>query len=155
MDNSYGKSFKLKQNIKYVNNGLLRLTMFGLTHEVLSAYQLKAVRNGNWRLLNGMQRGFYRACVVYARLRGSIVNPKLVDLLRGLIEKIRSTPKMEALNVAIIEINRMAPIYFRAGVFNWVPELQRWLQEEPYLIWLGLTKLNTPTIFQNQSCLPA
>jgi len=123
--------------------------MFGLSYGVLSSHRLKGMRNGNWRLLDRTQRGFYRACVAYAKLRGAIVNPKLVRLLRALIEQLKSTYGSRTLEVAEIEVSRMASVYLKAGVFNWVPQLCRWLQEETYLVWLGLMKLNTPALFQS------
>jgi len=118
--------------------------MFGLSYETLKAYQLKGMRNGNWRLLDTVQRGFYRACIDYARLREAIVNPRLIGLLRELIEKLRSTNRIRCLKVGLKEVERVAPIYFEVGVFKWAPQLYRWLREEPYLIWLGFTKLNRP-----------
>jgi len=115
-----------------------------LTYGTLRACQLKGMRNGNWRLLDGVQRGFYRACMAYARLREAIVNPKLVGLLGELISRLGSTHRIRALKSAIEEVDRVAPIYFKAGVFSWAPRLYRWLNEEPYLLWLGLTKLSVP-----------
>ncbi len=118
--------------------------MFRLSYETLRACQLKGMRNGNWRLLDRVQKGFYRACMAYARLREAIVNPKLVGHLRALIEKLKSTMRARALEVAIKEVERVAPIYSKAGIFRWAPCLYRWLHEEPYLVWLGFTRLNTP-----------
>jgi len=117
---------------------------FGLSYRALRACQLRGMRNGNWRFLNVVERGFYRACMAYARLREAIVNPKLVGLLGELINKLGSTRRVRALRLAVEEVDRVAPIYFRAGVFNWAPRLYRWLNEEPYLLWLGLTKLSMP-----------
>jgi len=122
--------------------------MQGLSYKTLRDCKLKGMRNGGWRLLDKVQRSFYSVCMAYARLRGSIVNPHLVGLLRELIERIRSTPRIRALKAAMMEVDRVAPIYLKAGVFNWAPQLYRWLQDESYLIWLGLTKLNMPSIFQ-------
>ena len=118
--------------------------MFGLSYGALRSCQIRGMRNGNWRLLTGLQRGFYRACMAYARFREAIVNPKMVGFLRELIEKLRSTMRTRALKVAIEEVHRVAPIYFRAGVFKWAPQLMAWLDDEGYMFWLGITKLNSP-----------
>ena len=91
-----------------------------------------------------MQRGFYRACMAYTRLRQTIVNPKLVGLLRELIEKLGSTVRTRALKAGMQEAQRAAPIYFRAGVFEWAPRLKVWLDDEGYMFWLGITRLNSP-----------
>ncbi len=119
--------------------------MSGLSYGVLRAFQLRGLRNGNWRLLDGLQRGFYRACMVYARLRRCVVNPKLISLLRDLIGKLGSTVRVRALKAARMEVERALPIYVGAGVFGWAPRLRGWLRDKAYLLWLGFSRLNGPS----------
>ena len=121
---------------------------FGISYEALRAYQLKGFRNGNWRRLDGIKRVFYRACVAYASVRRVIRNPRLVSLLRDIIEELKSTVRVRALKEAVREVERVVPIYLKAGVFRWAPQLVRWLRDESYLAWLGFKKLNTPTLFR-------
>jgi len=123
-------------------------TISSLSYEDLKACHLRGMRNGNWFLLDRVQRGFYRACMVYTRLSRPIRNPRLVGFLGDLMEKMRSSRKIRALRTAAKEVERIMPICFNAGVFNWVPQLLRWLQEEQYLEWLGVTKLSTVNMFQ-------
>ena len=119
-------------------------SVLGLSYGVLRAFQLKGMRNGNWRLLDGFQRGFYRACMVYARLRRCVISSKLVGLLRELMGKLGSTMRVKALKAAVEEVERAVPIYVRAGVFSWAPRLRSWLRDKAYLLWLGFMKLNAP-----------
>jgi len=121
---------------------------FGVSYEALRAYQLRGFRNGNWRRLGRMKRIFYRACIAYARIKRVIRNPRVVSLLRDIILELKSTVKVRALNEAIREVDRVIPIYLKAGVFRWAARLIEWLRDESYLIWLGFKKLNTPTLFQ-------
>lgn len=121
---------------------------FGVSYEALRAYQLRGFRNGNWRRLERMKRIFYRACIAYARIRRVIRNPRVVSFLRDIILELKSTVKVRALNEAIREVERVIPIYLKAGVFRWAAQLIKWLRDESYLIWLGFKKLNTPTLFQ-------
>ncbi|MDH5686557.1 MAG: hypothetical protein OEZ48_01625 [Candidatus Bathyarchaeota archaeon] len=116
----------------------------GLSYGVLRAFQLKGMRNGNWRLLDGFQRGLYRACMVYARLRRSVISSKLVGLLTELMGKLGSTMRVKALKAAREEVERAVPIYVRAGIFSWAPRLHSWLRDKAYLLWLGFMKLNAP-----------
>jgi len=50
----------------------------------------KGLKNGNWRHLKFMDKALYRAAMEYANRgqRGCVVNGKLVEKLRGLIEKL-------------------------------------------------------------------
>ena len=121
---------------------------FSISYETLRAYQLKGFRNGNWRRLDRMKRVFYRVCVAYASVRRVIRNPELVSLLRDIIEELKSTIKVRALKEAVREVERVVPIYLKAGVFRWATQLVKWLRDESYLTWLGFKKLNTPIIFQ-------
>ena len=121
---------------------------FGIPYRALRAYQLKGFRNGNWRRLDRMKRVFYRACVVYASVKRVIKNPGLVSLLRDIIKELMSTIRVRALKEAVREVERVVPIYLKAGVFRWATQLVKWLRDESYLTWLGFKKLNTPTIFQ-------
>lgn len=118
--------------------------VFGLSYGALRSFQLRGMRNGNWRLLDSLQRGFYRACMAYAKLRRAIVSPKLTGLLGDLIGKLGSTMRVKALEAGREEVERTVPIYVRSGVFSWAPQLRRWLHDKAYLLWLGFTKLNMP-----------
>jgi len=122
--------------------------LYALSYDTLKAGMLKGMRNGNWVLLDGVQRGFYRACMAYARLSRAIRSLKIIGLLNELFEKLRSTPKMRALRAGLEEVERVAPIYIKSGVFGWAPQLVGWLRDESYLTWLGFTKLYTPRMFQ-------
>ena len=95
-----------------------------------------------------MKRIFYRACIAYARIKRVIRNPRVVSLLRDIILELKSTVKVRALNEAIKEVERVIPIYLKAGVFRWATRLIKWLRDESYLIWLGFKKINTHTLFQ-------
>jgi len=118
--------------------------MLGLSYGALRACQLRGFRNGSWRHLTGVQKGFYRACMAYAKLREVIVNRKLLGFLRELLDKLGSTVRARALKLGLEEAERVTPIYLRAGVFRWARRLHSWLKEEPYLLWLGFMKLNAP-----------
>ena len=119
--------------------------MLGLSYAALRACRIRGIRNGNWRLLDVVQRGFYRACLAYTRLRETIVNPKMVSLIGELVEKLTSTARIRALKAAVEEVDRVTSIYSRAGVFKWAPQVKAWLQDEVYMFWLGVTRLNSPT----------
>ena len=117
--------------------------MFGLSYEVIKACQTKGMRNGNWRFLNTVQRGFYRACLAYARVRRVIVNPNVVRLLGALMCRLRSMMRVRALRSGMEEAERVTPIYLKIGVFKWAFKLMDWLMDESYLFWLGITRLNS------------
>ena len=124
-------------------------TLSGLSYSTLKAGLFKGMRNRNWFLLDGVQRGFYRACMAYARLRKAIRNPKMIGFLNDLLERLRSTPRLGAVRAALEEVERAVPIYIKSGVFVWAPQLIGWLRDESYLTWLGFTKINMVRMFKS------
>ena len=39
----------------------------------------KGIRNGNWRRLDRVEKAFYRASLCFSRVKGKIVDSKLVE----------------------------------------------------------------------------
>ena len=61
------------------------------THEELLRAFRKGMRNGNWRKLRRVEKALYMASMWYARVRGAIINEKLVSKLAALVDKLKAT----------------------------------------------------------------
>ncbi|MBS7618975.1 hypothetical protein KEJ25_10400, partial [Candidatus Bathyarchaeota archaeon] len=48
-----------------------------ITYEELKHYYIKGVRSGRIHMLSVVERGFYRACIAFAKVKAAIVSPKL------------------------------------------------------------------------------
>ena len=108
-----------------------------LTYAELLTSLKKGVRNGNWRKLDRVERAFYRASLCFARIRGRIVNSRLVELLSSILERLLETPRMRIMRRGVERAAEMLEKYEKAGVFKWAPMLRKWLAEKEYIEWLG------------------
>jgi hypothetical protein len=116
--------------------------MLGLSYTALKKCRTRGIRNGKWRTLDLLQRGFYRASMVFTKTSKNIVNPKMFMFLRKLIMKLISNTRTEAVRLGIQEVKRVTSIYSSSGVFNWSP-IKSWLTEKSYYLWLGMLVFNS------------
>lgn len=112
-----------------------------LTYEELSAIRERSYRNGNWRRLTQAERALYRASLGLARLRGKVVNAHLLEVLRGIIGKLTRRLADKILEIGRKRASELRELYRRNGVFGWLPMLERLLEDEDYLFWLGNREL--------------
>lgn len=110
-----------------------------LTHsELLNSFK-KGFRNGNWRKLNRVERGLYRASIIYARFQGKVVNQTLVEQLSYLVERLTETPGKRILKKGYEIAEAKLKICEETGVFEWAPKLRKWLTNKDYITWIGVT----------------
>jgi len=109
-------------------------------NELLSSFR-KGFRNGNWKKLDRIEQALYRASLWYAKVKGKIVNQKLVELLSSILERLLETPKMKLQKKGVKRATEMLARYEQSGVFRWAPQLKKWLTEKDYIEWLGTFSL--------------
>lgn len=108
-----------------------------ISYEDLLASFRKALRNGNWRKLNPLDKALYRASLWYAKYRGGIVNPALVEKLLGVIERLKETKGMRIFKIGFEKAAKLLEKGEETGVFVWAPQLRYWLKNPDYIFWLG------------------
>ena len=105
------------------------------THEELLTSFRKGLRNGNWRELRRMEKALYMASMWYARVRGAILNEKLVSKLAALVDKLKATSGARVFKrgyeKAIELLNK------GESIFAWAPSFRGWLKDPDYVFWLG------------------
>ena len=111
-----------------------------ITYNLLLTYLRRGLRNGNWRRLEKLERAFYRASLMYAKIRNKIVNPNIIAILKNIIEKLKETPGLRILKAGLERARHMLTLYRKSGVFKWCPQIKGWLQDPAYILWLGLTE---------------
>lgn len=99
----------------------------------------KGIRNNNWRGLNKTEKAFYKASLCYARIHGRILNNNIVSQLIPLFEKLTVTKGMLLLKKGFEVASRMFQNYEESKVFEWAPDLKRWLKDIDYIKWLGVS----------------
>ena len=119
------------------------MVSMALSYEELRKCWVKGFRNGNVRKLSRLQRALYRACLMYARKVGRIVNEFLVGKLKPIMEALTTTFRACVLKAGLERLRTM----LSSPLFKWAPQIRVWAREEPYILWLGLTELNAPRMF--------
>ena len=104
----------------------------------LVQYQHKGFRNGNWRKLSFLERAFFKVSICYAKVRGKIVNSRIVANLRSIIEKLTLTFGKMAFTASLEKSRELLFNFKERGVFSWAPKLRGWLKDPKYISWLGL-----------------
>lgn len=121
---------------------------FCLTYPVLVDWMHRGFRNGNWRRLNRLERGYFRAATCYAKLKTKIVNGKVLRQLQAILEKLKATMSTRMMGVGVGKAAALLTAGEKGGVFEWCPQLKMWLQDRNYIYWLGLTELSTRYSFR-------
>jgi len=113
------------------------------THEELLGDFRKGLRNGNWRKLRRVEKALYMASMWYARVRGAILNEKLVSKLATLVDKLKVTSGARVFKrgyeKAVELLNK------GESIFAWAPSLREWLKDPDYVFWLGAGGLRIDT----------
>jgi len=120
-----------------------------LTSGVLQRFRLLGLRNGLWRSLGPVEQALYRASIIYANVKGRIVNARLLELLNGLIERLRMNVQSTILALGRFRAKELGEAYSRRGVFAWCPSLRGWLEDVPFQFFLAVTWKNTGAMFRN------
>jgi len=110
----------------------------GLTHGYLVHFWRKGFRNGNWRKLSSLERALYMASLSLAKMRGRIVNSRLILELRGIIGKLRETPGDRLMQTSYQRAVGLYARFVAVGLFDWAPQVRSWFSDPGYIIWIGL-----------------
>lgn len=102
----------------------------------------KGFRNGNWRRLSGVDRAMFRAAVWYARVRGRIINVRVVAQLLSVVKRLKASVGTRILEAGRGMAEEMLNQYERRGVFRWLPRLKAWLRDPAYVFWLGSVRIS-------------
>jgi hypothetical protein len=103
-------------------------------NELLGAFK-KGLRNGNWRKLHRVEKALVRASLWYLRIRGTIRNIKLTEMLSVLVDKLKMTSGARILKRG--HEKAAALLNNGEGIFSWAPSLRGWLKDPDYVFWLG------------------
>ena len=100
--------------------------------EMLSLWK-KGSRNGAIRRLPSLQRGLFSAALEYSRSIGTIVNQRLVGMVRGVAEKFGRSLGKRIFNHGVERATAM----FKNVKMKAFPNLRKWVNSDSYIFWLG------------------
>jgi hypothetical protein len=109
-----------------------------LSYNYLSCLKKKGFRNGNWRKLNRIEKALYMASLSLARMRGRIVNSRLILELRNIIGRLRETVGERLVKAASQRAMELYVRFSASGLFEWAPQVRSWFNDPSYILWLGL-----------------
>ncbi|MBO3804005.1 MAG: hypothetical protein JTT11_09095 [Candidatus Brockarchaeota archaeon] len=109
-----------------------------LSYDFLSRVWRKGFRNGNLRKLSRIERALYMASLSLAKMRGRIVNSRLVLQLLGIVSKLRETVGGRLILGAYRRAMELYNRYASIGLFDWAPQVKAWFQDPSYVLWVGL-----------------
>jgi len=109
-----------------------------LSHGYLYSLWRKGFRNGNWRKLSRMEKALYMASLSLAKMRGRIVNSRLILELRGIIGKLRETAGDRLMSASYQRAMEFYERFTTIGLFEWAPQAKAWFKDQSYILWLGL-----------------
>jgi hypothetical protein len=107
-----------------------------LTYDRLLQCFRKSVRTRTWRRLHRLDKVLFRASLQYLRQGGRILNEKLLEKLKRLVEQLTETRGTRivsrGLAKAAAHLNGI-----ENGMIGWVFHLKEWLHDPDYIFWLG------------------
>jgi len=112
-----------------------------ITNEDLFASFKKGQRNGNWRMLNQLDKALYRASLWYTKRLGGIVSGSLVEKLLVLVKRLGETKGMSIFKKGLKKAAKLIEAGEETGVFVWAPRLRHWLKDPDYIFWLGTVRM--------------
>jgi len=102
--------------------------------------------------LNPFEKGFFRACLIYTKINGVIINRTVLDMLRRVVELLTVTPHKEALKIGFEKVKNLIKNTALKGMFQ---KMLEWVASLEYIIYLGFMELNKPEYLRfTKSCMP-
>ena len=77
------------------------------------------------------------ASLWYSRVKGAIMNKKLVKKLSVLVDKMKETSGAKVFRRGYEKVVELLSKGEEKGVFSWAPSLREWLKDANYVFWLG------------------
>jgi hypothetical protein len=116
----------------------------------LKSVWVRGCRNGNIRKLNPFERGLFRACLTYMKIKGPIINKKVLDMLGRLIEVLTITPRREALKYGFEKAKSLIRNSLLIRISPKILNLVRSLEYISYLGFMEMNRLNYIRILCNK-----
>ncbi len=120
-----------------------------VSYEYMRRLQMQGFRNGCWRRLSGVERALFKVGLWYARVRHGIVSPRVVGLLRGVFERLRTFVGLRVYHAGESRVAELGSLFAGRKVFDWCPRLEAWLREDRYVFYLGALWVNSSEAFRS------
>ena len=109
-----------------------------LDYRSLVSLQRRSFRNGGWYRLPLVDRALFRCALWVARVRGRILNLKLLVRVLGIVLRLLDTPRMCIWRAGRARAEELTQRFEDRGLFQWAPRVRGWLADRSYVFCLGL-----------------
>jgi hypothetical protein len=113
---------------------LRRIHLKTISYTEMLALWRKGQRNGVLARVGYIRRGLFSAALEYSRMTGKIINPRLVELVEGVADRIRNTIGRKIFNRGL---DRAKYLVTNPKVMGAFPSIKGWINEGSYVFWLG------------------
>jgi len=115
-----------------------------LDYRSLVTLQRRSFRNGSWCRLPLVDRALFRCALWVARVRGGIVNLKLLVRVLGIVLRLLDTARMRIWRAGRARAEELRMRFEDRRIFDWAPRMRDWLAERSFVFYLGLGELYLP-----------
>ena len=109
-----------------------------LDYRSLVTLQRRSFRNGSWRRLPLVDRALFRCALWVARVRGRIVDLKLLATVFIIVLRLLDTPRMRIWRAGRARAEELTQRFADKGLFQRAPRVGGWLANRSYVFCLGL-----------------
>jgi len=103
----------------------------------------KGIRTRRWMKLNPLRRAHFRAALAYSKIKGKIVNPKVLKHVLAVIKRLTSPLRRRIWRAGLEAAYAMRRRFEAKGVFDWCPPAREWLEDPDYVFYLGVSSVNS------------
>ena len=100
--------------------------------DILSMWR-KGLRNGAFRRLPMIEKGVFRAALCYAKMKGRIINKRLVEMVKGVADRICKSLRQRIFEHGL----ERAWLMLSGKCYKIFPVVRKWIDDDAYILWLG------------------
>jgi hypothetical protein len=91
-------------------------------------------RNGAIRKLTPIKRALFSAALSYAKMKGMIINQKLIGIVKGVAEQLKTSIGQKIFARGLL---RSSEILKNSKMMRIFPFMGKWINDDAYVFWLG------------------
>lgn len=92
-------------------------------------------RNGTIRKLPILKRALFSAALSYAKMKGKIINQKLLAIIKGVADQLKMSISRK---IFARGLQKASEILKNPKIVRIFPPLREWVNDDAYVFWLGM-----------------
>lgn len=104
-----------------------------ISHADISSLWRRSLRNGTIGRLNPLQRGLLRAALAYSKMKGQIMNQRLVGMIRAVADRIFPGSGQRIFDRGM----KRAMMMLENPRMKAFSAVEKWIRCDSFIFWLG------------------